>query len=120
PHKMARVQADLVAKGMATPQAIPGAASTQSTGRGGRGGGGGGGNFGGGGGRAATADPLYVAMTSKELRDPRGFIIPSDQPDSATATQFVNALIKTGITVHRATVAFTVAGKQYPINSYIV
>ena len=28
--------------------------------------------------------------------------------------KFVNALIKTGITVHRATAAFEVAGKKYP------
>ncbi len=34
--------------------------------------------------------------------------------------RFVNALIKSGITVHRATAAFTVAGKQYPANSLIV
>jgi hypothetical protein len=32
----------------------------------------------------------------------------------------VNALIKTGITVLRATAPFTVAGKQYPVNSYVV
>ena len=41
------------------------------------------------------------------LRDPRGYIIPSDQPDFLTATKFVNALIKNGITIHRATAAFT-------------
>jgi hypothetical protein len=34
--------------------------------------------------------------------------------------RFVNALIKSGITVHRATAAFTVAGKQYPANSLVV
>ena len=34
--------------------------------------------------------------------------------------RFVNALIKSGITVQRATAAFTVNGKQYPANSLIV
>ena len=63
---------------------------------------------------------VHAALTSKELRDPRGYILPSDQPDFATATKFVNALIKTGITVHRATAPFTVNGKSYPASSYVV
>jgi hypothetical protein len=53
-------------------------------------------------------------------RDPRGYIIPSDQPDFLTATKFVNALIKVGITVQRALEPFRVAGKSYPSGSYIV
>jgi hypothetical protein len=53
-------------------------------------------------------------------RDPRGFILPADQPDFPTATKFVNALLKTGITVHKATAAFAVGGKQYPAGSYVV
>ena len=59
-------------------------------------------------------------MTTKELRDPRGFIMPCDQPDFGSAVRFVNALIKSGITVHRATAPFTVAGKQYPANSLVI
>jgi len=55
-----------------------------------------------------------------KMRDPRGFILPSDQPDFLTATKFVNTLIKAGVTVHRATAPFTVAGKQYPAGSYVV
>ncbi len=115
PHKMARAQEEVVAKGLAQPQAIPGAASTSASASGGRGRGGAAG-----GGRGAGPDPLYAAMTSKEMRDPRGFIIPSDQPDFGAATQFVNALIKTGITVLRATAPFSVGGKPYPANSYVV
>lgn len=53
-------------------------------------------------------------------RDPRGFILPADQPDFPTAVRFINALLKTGITVHRATAAFTVTGKSYPAGSYVV
>lgn len=53
-------------------------------------------------------------------RDPRGYIIPSDQPDFATATEFVNALLKTGITVMQASSAFQVTGKAYPAGSYVV
>ncbi len=54
------------------------------------------------------------------LRDPRGYIIPADQSDFLTATKFVNALIKTGIVVHRATGSFQVAGRTYPAGSYVV
>ncbi|GAB4004044.1 M14 family metallopeptidase [Spirosoma migulaei] len=54
------------------------------------------------------------------LRDPRGFIIPANQPDFATAVTFINALIKNGIQVQQATADFTVAGKNYPGGSYVV
>ena len=116
PHEMARVQEGLVAKGDIAPSEIPGAASTSAAGRGGRGGGGGG--FAGAG-RGGT-NPLYAALTSPELRDPRGFVLPADQPDFGTATKFVNTLMKTGIVIHRATAPFTVGGKSYPANSYVV
>lgn len=54
------------------------------------------------------------------LRDPRGYILPADQADFGTATRFVNALIKSGIKVHKASAAFTVNGKNYPAGSYVV
>jgi hypothetical protein len=59
-------------------------------------------------------------MHRPEMRDPRGYIIPADQPDFGTATKFINALREVGIDIHRATAAFTVAGKQYPVGSYVV
>lgn len=55
-----------------------------------------------------------------EWRDPRAFIIPADQPDFPTAVKFLNALIKTGITIHKASAAFSVNGKSYPAGSYVV
>ena len=61
-----------------------------------------------------------AVMRKPELRDPRGYILPADQADFPTAVKFVNALIKTGIVVHRATTDFTVAGKAYPAGSYVV
>ncbi|HLF45313.1 MAG TPA: M14 metallopeptidase family protein, partial [Chitinophagaceae bacterium] len=61
-----------------------------------------------------------TVMKDPALRDPRGFIISADQPDLATAVEFLNALIKTGVLVHRATKAFEVNGKKYPENSFIV
>jgi hypothetical protein len=72
-------------------------------------------------GRRGGVNPeLFDLLRTPESRDPRGYIIPSDQPDFLTATKFVNALIKSGVTIHRATRDFEVAGKTYPENSYVV
>lgn len=59
-------------------------------------------------------------MKNPAFKDARGYIIPGDQPDFATATEFLNALIRTGVVVQKATADFTVTGKKYPANSYIV
>ncbi len=53
-------------------------------------------------------------------RDPRGFILPSDQADFPTAVKFINALMRNGVAVERATTSFEVAGKAYPAGSYVV
>ncbi|MGD0771303.1 MAG: M14 metallopeptidase family protein [Candidatus Solibacter sp.] len=108
----------------------PAAAGGGRGGRGGRGGAaaaapaggdvpGGGGAFGGTA-RAIPTELYETVLHDPKLRDPRGYIIPSDQADFATATEFVNALLKTGITIQRATSAFQVAGKNYPAGSYVV
>jgi hypothetical protein len=69
-----------------------------------------------------TAPAKYYTefLRDPAKRDPRGYIIPSSQPDFLTATKFVNALRKVNVTVHRATSQFTVAGKSYPAGSYVV
>lgn len=69
---------------------------------------------------ASAPGKYYDLMRSPERRDPRGFIIPSDQDDFLTATKFINALIKTGITVHKASSDFEVQGHKYPAGSYVV
>jgi Zinc carboxypeptidase len=104
PHELSRVEAE-----------VGGGAGAG----GGRGGGRGGGGFGGRGG-GGNGQAIYDALTTKALRDPRGFIMPSDQPDFDNAVAFVNALIKSGITVLRATAPFTVQGKAYPAGSLVV
>ncbi|WP_339699699.1 M14 metallopeptidase family protein [Algoriphagus aquimarinus] len=53
-------------------------------------------------------------------RDPRGYVLSADQPDFPTAVKFMNALIKSGVLVEKATAEFTVNGKTYPANSFIV
>lgn len=82
--------------------------------------GGAGGGRGGGRGGGAASLKFYEMLRKPELRDPRGYIIPSNQADFLTATKFVNALIKTGVTIHRATGEFQVNGKSYPAGSYVV
>ncbi len=59
-------------------------------------------------------------FTDLKLRDPRGYIIPADQADFSTAVKFVNALIMSGVRVHKASANFTVEGKTYPAGSYVV
>ena len=73
-----------------------------------------------GGGRGGVDPRYYSAMLTPERRDPRVYVLPSDQADFNTATRFVNALIKNGIVIHRATSAFSVAGTNYPAGSYVI
>ncbi|MBL8190391.1 MAG: peptidase, partial [Acidobacteria bacterium] len=89
-------------------------------GAGGDGPGAGGGRGGGGRGGGAASLKHYEMLRKPELRDPRGYILPYNQADFLTATKFVNALIKTGVTIHRATGEFQVNGKSYPAGSYVV
>ncbi len=71
-------------------------------------------------GRGADPKFFHEVLRNPTRRDPRGYILPSDQPDFPTATKFVNTLRHVGVTVHRATAPFVVAGKRYPAGSYVV
>ncbi len=66
------------------------------------------------------ADLYNKVLHDPAHRDPRGYILPSDQPDFPTATRFVNTLMKNGVTILQATADFSVNGKSYPKNSYVV
>jgi len=71
--------------------------------------------------RGGTIPTRYFdGLRDRASRDPRGYVIPSDQPDFLTATKFVNALIKNGITIQRATASFFMNGRTYSAGSYIV
>jgi hypothetical protein len=71
---------------------------------------------------AATvpADLYKTVLHDPKYRDPRGYIIPADQPDFPTAIRFINALEKTGIEVMKSTSTFQVDGTSYPAGSYVV
>jgi hypothetical protein len=62
----------------------------------------------------------WTQLRRPEHRDPRGYIIPVDQPDFLTATKFINALREVNVRVERATRAFEVGGKTYPQGSFVV
>jgi uncharacterized membrane protein YgcG len=107
--------------------------AAQGGGRGGRGGAAGGGDApggdapGGGGGRGGGGASPEVQMRvynevlrSKDKRDPRGYVLPADQPDFPTATKFVNTLRHVGVFVDEATAPFSINGKQYPTGSYVI
>ena len=70
--------------------------------------------------RRGVSMKYYEVLRNPVNRDPRAYVIPSDQPDFLTATKFVNTLIKNGITIQRATTAFQAGGKSYPAGSYVV
>jgi hypothetical protein len=70
--------------------------------------------------QSADVAKALAALKTPDSRDPRGYIIPADQPDFGTAVRFINTLVKNGITIHRATSNFTVGGKSYPAGSYVV
>jgi len=110
------------------------AAAAQGSGRAGRGGRGAGGTptsdavppgdanpaFSGGRGGGLPVGLYETVLHDPKFRDPRGYILPADQPDFGTATKFVNTLLKNGITVMKANAAFTVHGKNYPANSWVI
>ena len=62
----------------------------------------------------------YELLREPAHRDPRGYILPSTQPDFLTVQKFVNVLIKNGITVLKAICDFEVEGKSYPTGSYVI
>ena len=53
-------------------------------------------------------------------RDPRAYIIPSDQADFGTAVKFVNTLIKGGVYVYQSSAGFNYKGKAYPAGTLVV
>jgi len=64
-------------------------------------------------------DSTKRSLHDPALRDPRGYIVPADQPISLR-TKFRHTLIQTASTVLRAPPISNVAGKRYPANSWIV
>jgi hypothetical protein len=115
---------------MARLQAAVGASGSAAPAGGGRGGRGGGATpagdtpdqtFGGGRGAGGLSLAQYNSVLKDPAkRDPRAYVLPSDQTDFATATKFVNALRYIGVDVSQAPAPFSTGGKTYPANSYVI
>jgi Zinc carboxypeptidase len=75
------------------------------------------------GGAAASVErdaAVMAAINSPDFRDPRGYVVPSNQADFPTAVKFINALREVGISVQRAAREFEVRGKKYTAGSFVV
>lgn len=72
-------------------------------------------------GSSSIASDLYdQVLRDPAARDARAYVIPPDQRDFPTAIHFLNALIKLGVDVDRATAPFVANGRSWPAGSYIV
>jgi hypothetical protein len=69
---------------------------------------------------ARRGTPPQELLRDPKQRDPRGYVLPADQPDFLTAVKFVDALLKAGVTVQRATAGFSVGSRTYPAGSFVV
>ena len=126
---MYRMGRDMIQRGnedswVVTPTRLADAEEKIGAGRGGRGAGPldafGAADFGGRGATGPTKEAYLANFRDPADRLPRGYVLPSTQPDFLTAEKFLVALQKAGITVHRATGPFSAGGKQYPAGSYVV
>ena len=68
----------------------------------------------------AAKEVFREFLRDPETRDPRGYILSSNQSDFLTAVKFANVLIKNGIQWHRAASDFRVGDRRYPAGSLIV
>jgi hypothetical protein len=59
-------------------------------------------------------------LKDPKYRDPRAYIISVQQDNPATTLKFLNALSANGIRIEQAKEAFTIDGKKYPAQSYII
>lgn len=59
-------------------------------------------------------------LKDPKYRDPRGYIISTQQNNPATTVRFLNALSANGIRIEKANESFSINGKNYPAQSYII
>src|SRR5690606_19996890 len=71
--------------------------------------------------RVADDESAVSAFTDPELRDPRHWVLPADQPDFAAATRLVRRLRRSGIEVHRLTAPVELPGGTVaPARSFVI
>src|SRR3546814_8045563 len=71
---------------------------------------------------SSSIDPRFYGevMTNPANRDARAYVIDPAQRDYPTAIRFLNALIKLGVDVDRASAPFTANGNDSPAGTYLV
>ncbi|HWT42127.1 MAG TPA: M14 metallopeptidase family protein, partial [Sphingopyxis sp.] len=71
---------------------------------------------------SSSIDPRFydAVMKNPANRDARAYVIDPGQRDYPTAIRFLNALIKLGVDVDRASAPFTANGKSWPAGTYFV
>ncbi len=69
---------------------------------------------------ARRRDEPDAVFRDPYLRDPRAYVLRSDQPDWGAVQRFVRALQRCGVEVHRAKDAFPINGITMPAGSFVV
>lgn len=60
------------------------------------------------------------ALSDPDLRDPKMYVMPIDQPDAGSLRWFIRRLDDCGVEIERTTAPVTVNGKPVPAGSYVV
>ncbi|KGB55972.1 Zinc carboxypeptidase [Sphingopyxis sp. LC81] len=71
---------------------------------------------------SSSIEPRFyeAVMRNPANRDARAYVIDPGQRDYPTAVRFLNALIKLGVDVDRASAPFSANGRKYPAGTYFV
>jgi hypothetical protein len=69
---------------------------------------------------AEATTAMEKVLRDPARRDPRAYIIPAGQAEMGNALDFLNAMSVSGVEIHKATAAFTVAGKSYPKGTFVI
>jgi len=60
------------------------------------------------------------AIRAGEAGTPYAFVVSPEQHDPGEAVEMVNALLRGGAEVHRATAGFSAGGRSYPAGTYVI
>ena len=70
--------------------------------------------------REAVLFDAYRMGRNAIERGGHAYVLPADQPDFLTAVKFADALLKSGVSVHRTATALEAGGRTYPAGSFVV
>ncbi len=73
-----------------------------------------------GGGGGGDPEKAMAVLRDPGRRDPRGYVIPAGQAEMGNALDFLDAMRVSGIEIAKTTAPTEIAGKRYPVGSFIV